>query len=523
MSFTDELRKKALTSAKKSVILLNKKKYTKYQKYDLGGKTMKLLKLLSLLLCFVMLCSVLLVGCNGGGNQTGGGETGGETGGGTTSANPAVVALAGDYALNGADYGMPLTWYIRLTADEKFQISTKRDFSVDKGNGQVTENNGTFVFVYSDSTNENPKMATFTVANGNLVFSTNVPIGSATIASDDENNPVKALTLKNEAVCGEYVGSYTKTAMGSAVTYNYSLVLKAGNGYEFLSTFTMGGTPYSFIEIGTFSLENGVFTMTPDKQTNMAGEYLDASDKTPVVGSLADGQITVAVKGSAMASSRTETTLDFAVTSAYAGEYSAKKVTMAMGGMTVTATLTLDKVGRYTYSCTIASAMANSAYAEKGTFAVVDGAITLTPTHVMGETDYEEVTNPTPVTGALANYVLTASMPTGGMPTALTFYHDSMQGTFTASNAESKEETDPLYEVTLNLLADGSYTLTVKKDGEDSTSLSGTFTIAVTMGVQLQLTHDEGTLIGMVADGAINLQNVPVDTVGTELSFGLEK
>lgn len=232
--------------------------------------------------------------------------------------NEAIQALAGDYLLDATPYGLPLTFYIRIDADETFTISNQRDFSVDKGNGTVTESNGIFVLVYSDSTAAEPKTATFTVVDGNLVFSTRVPVGTAGIDSHDfENLPIIAHTLTHEEILGEYVGTYVKEngiTIGGT-TYEYSLILSADESYTFTCTYSLsitigGSTAYTFVETGTFTRNGTVFVITPKTQTNAAGETLQIETPTSVTGTIIDGVITVAFQHSVTSTSRDECTAE---------------------------------------------------------------------------------------------------------------------------------------------------------------------------------------------------------------------
>ncbi len=444
------------------------------------------------------------------------------------SASAAIVAIAGDYQLDGAAYGMPLTWYINIGTDASFKISTKRDFSVDKGNGVVTESNGTFVFVYSDGAANDPKTATFTMVDGNISFSTRVPVGTSGVSSDDfENNPVVALSLAHEELLGEYVGTYEKTSGMGTTLYSYSVVLEAGRKYTFESSFSMMGTTYTFTETGSFTLDGTTFTITPKTQSQMDGSISTLTDATPVAGTLQNGVISAAFKHSNMASSRVECTAQKATTAEVSGIYYAEKTAMG-GAMTIEAGLYLDKLGNYEYFCESTSSMGDAAYGEKGTFTYTATEIILTKTHEYDLTadDFVAVTGEvTPVTFTRGTLTVTGTMPTGGMPTELKFYHESIQEVYVAENSAEEASDGIIRNVTLTLNADGSFTLVVKEGETEKVSLAGSFTATKTMGVQLNLTlaDESATLIGMVGENGINITNVPVDDLGTEVSFGFER
>lgn len=487
-------------------------------------------RIAALLLTVLMCLSCMLVSC--GPTDPADTTTTGEapvTTTGPSSANPAIVAIAGDYDLDATPHGMPLSFYVRINADGTFNISSKRDFSNDKGNGVVTESNGTFVLVYSDGTTTAPKTATFTVVDGNLVFSTRVPVGSAGIDQTNPDIPLAAYSLAHEELLGEYVGTYEKQSMMGTTLYEYSLVLTTGRRYTFTSSFdaVVEGEPTTFtlVETGVFTLDGTTFTITPKTQTNMAGEVTDVTID-PIAGTLVDGVITSSFKHSFMASSRAECTAQKATTAEIAGFYSAQK-TIAAGPMAGTVTVVqmlIDKVGGYVYL----SMVGENGYAEKGTVTFTATEVVLTKTHDLNPENGEEIgaateaKTTTLTRGALS---LSGNAPTAGMPTAVTLYHDSIQGPFAAS-LTAEEATDGIArEVILILDADATFEIQVMANDEVVHTIAGTFTVTKGMGVSLNLTlaDESATLVGMVSDGMINVQNVPVDGNGTEISFGFSR
>ena len=156
---------------------------------------------------------------------------------------------------------------------------------------------------------------------------------------------------------GVYAGGHETAGMGSAIAYTYSVELKADESYELKSYFIMGDALYEFIEVGTYSVEGAKLVITP------AGE--EAIEGT--VNS--DGSITVGVKPSQMARSRTEATLVPSQNTA-AGVY---KVTL-QGAATVEATLYLDHQGNYAYMAVPGNE--SPAFHEQGTYSVAGTDIT---------------------------------------------------------------------------------------------------------------------------------------------------
>ena len=66
-----------------------------------------------------------------------------------------------------------------------------------------------------------------------------------------------------EIVAGMYAGSYIKEAMGSEIEYNYTLILKEDNTYNYHVSFEMGGTEYPEEETGTYAAEGTSILLTP--------------------------------------------------------------------------------------------------------------------------------------------------------------------------------------------------------------------------------------------------------------------
>ena len=147
----------------------------------------KFIKLTALLLALLLILP-LAVACKNGNNGDDPAAT-------TTKAddpnNPGgtkYVDISGEYVLDASNLGMPIKRYIKITADGKFSIGTDRTYTTLKGDGTVGNSGDTYMFLYSDSTNDSPKTATFKFEGVNMVFSTSVPIGSASISPNTEGN-----------------------------------------------------------------------------------------------------------------------------------------------------------------------------------------------------------------------------------------------------------------------------------------------------------------------------------------------
>jgi len=131
---------------------------------------------------------------------------------------------------------------------------------------------------------------------------------------------------------GVYAGGHETAGMGSSVAYTYSVELKADDTYELKSYFVMGDALYEFVEVGSYVIEGSKLVITPQGE-----EALEGSVNS-------DGTITIEVKPSQMARSRTEATLTPSQNTA-AGVYQAT----LQGAATVEVTLYLNHQGQYAY------------------------------------------------------------------------------------------------------------------------------------------------------------------------------
>lgn len=407
-----------------------------------------------------------------------------------------VASLAGTYELDAAPLGMPLKVYIIIHEDGTFQMSNKPVDGADKGTGTIGEKDGTYVMLYSDSTNEKVKSATFTLDGKSLVFSTAVPYGSASFAPNpDENLYPTALLMAYEEYLGEYAGVLNAdTAMGTVV-YDVALKLDKGAKAAFSSSFTVMGTSMTYVQEGTFDIADGAFVMTTTEGNQITGTVN------------ADGSFTVSAALSQMSSTPREVTLVPAITASYAGEYAAVK-DFSMMGFNVTANLSLSKVGTYHYVSSIGD---GNDYVEDGTYAVENGVITLTPAE--GEA----------VQGAYGAAVATLKLkisPSVPMATEMTFYGDQVQGVFTA---EGSDDIGNTYFSTLTLNPDGTYTIVLDTNGMPAYDEAGTFRTEETMaGISVVLVDAAGVESAGVVSATLNITH-NVDYAFNTLGFQYEK
>lgn len=470
----------------------------------------KLFKMISVLLALAMLLS--FAGC---GPKTPADPTDSNPADPTNpAANDEFAAIAGEYELDGADLGMPIKWYIKITADGKFVISTNRNYTTLKGEGSVGGKDGTYMFMYADSTQENPKTATFTVEGKNLVFSTRVPIGSAGVdANHEEGKYPTAKLIACEDILGSYLGEYEKvSAMAGTVLYSYELVLDYGLEYTFSSSFSMDGSIYTRVEIGNFAVNGSEISFTA---TEVDGEAVEAP--ATLNGTIADQTIKAPFKLSKMASEPQEVEARLGVYAEYAGTYTGL-YEKAMGPMVLSykTVLKLDAFGGYQFS-TISTADGEVDYTEEGTYTVADGKFAFT----------SSAEGAAAVEGALANYVMNVKFPISSMvPNAvdLALYAEEVSGEFSCTGVVN----DKNYVAHL-VLQGNNFVLTVGEEGAETPAYvaKGTFEIQKAMNTNVVLTTVEllagdGTAVEIPAELATVSAPVAESGINANLLFDLD-
>lgn len=456
----------------------------------------KFLRLVSLVLVMLMVFSV--VACSGNTTNSTDDSTA-DTSDKTPDTDTSKYAdIAGEYVLDGANLGMPMKWYVKVEANGNFTIATKRDYASVKGQGKVGNEGDTYMFLYADSTAEAPKTATFKFDGANMVFSTNVPIGAASLSPNaDENKYPTAKRIANEDILGTYMGTYEKAAgpMGTVV-YSYELTLNVGLEYAFTSSFAMGGKTYSRVEEGNFKVNGGAISFTAK---TVDGEAIAAENITTVDGTIADKTIKAAFKLSAMASAAQEIEAKFAVYADYAGTYTGT-YEKAMGptmSLSCVAELVLDAFGGYEYN-SVCVTMEGANYAEKGTYTVSNGKIILT-SNKEGATANE---------GDIDAYTVSIKLPSNAMvssPVDMVLYSEAVSGLFVATAEDEGKQ----YAASIALLGD-TYALAVAKSDETIAYVcKGKFEIKTAMGMtQLVLTAEK---VYSDADCTVEITDAPVE------------
>lgn len=390
----------------------------------------KFIKAISVMLMLCMMFSMTACSTDTGSTDTSNTQgTNNDTG----ATNADVAGIVGEYILDASSLGMPMKWYIKVNADATFNISTKRDFSDNKGEGTVGGKDGTYMFVYKENTVETPKTATFTLEGKNLLFSTNVPIGSASVSpnADEGKYPIAKL-IAHEDIIGTYMGTFEKTAGMGTVAYNYELVLGYGLEYTFTSSFTMMGTSSTITETGNFDIAGEKITFAA-KAVDVDGEAQTVP--AAVEGTIKDGTIKAAFKLSKQASEAQEIEAKLAVYADVAGTYTGMYTKSGMGGMNLSygVTLELDAFGGYKYATFDLNDSSNKAYEEKGSYTYENGKFKFT----------SDAEGATAVDATYANYVLTASFRINSMVSnavSLTLYNEAVNGVFYALTEQDGKE-----------------------------------------------------------------------------------
>lgn len=429
-------------------------------------------------------------------------------------ATTACPEIAGEYELDASNLGMPMKWYIKVTEDGKFVISTARDYATVKGEGTVGSKDGTYMFVYADSTTEAPKTATFTMEGKNMVFSTNVPIGAASVSpnAEEEKYPT-AKIIACEDIQGVYLGEYEKVSqMAGSVLYSYELTLGNGMEYTFSSSFAMMGETYTRTEVGTFAVEGEKISFTA---ATVDGEAVEAA--TTAEGTIADKTIKAPFLLSMMASEPQEVEARLGVYAEQAGTYTGL-YEKAMGPMTLSyaAVLNLDAFGGYIYT-TVSTADQAMDYVEEGTYTYADGKFTF----------QSNAEGATAVEATFADYVMQATFPiTTMVPNAveLSLYAEEVSGTFSGTC-----ENEGKNYVAVLQLAGNAFVLSVgAEDAEAAAYMAvGTFEIQNAMMCTMTMTTTsvfvgETALEEIPAELATITAPVAESGINAELLFDLE-
>lgn len=168
-------------------------------------------------------------------------------------------------------------------------------------------------------------------------------------------------TVMDADLADMYEGSHEVSAMGSTVTYYYFITFSEGV-YVFHSNFEMGGESYSFDETGAYAVSGNDLTLTP-------------AEGDPVNGTIADGEITISVQASSMASRVEQTLTEVVVERMYVGTHTVS----AMGSEVVYQYIMKFAYGMYSFHSEFEMGGEAYSYDESGTYTASGTALAITP------------------------------------------------------------------------------------------------------------------------------------------------
>jgi len=404
------------------------------------------------------------------------------------------LTLVGEYEIDITSLGMPLVFYLKIDANDNFFLSSDRTYAVDKGHGTIASSGDTYMFLYSDSTTENPKTSTFNVRNRNIYFIASLPYGSSNLQGTDEDNPELIIyPIAKALLFEEYLGVYAGSHTADMINYEYYLELGTGCEYNFTSNF-VSGTSIEFVETGVFSIDGTIITLSPENGTEVNGVLNN------------DESIDIAIK-SFEGDVPTSRNLRFATTAAYAGTYYG--YSDELDGDTVIfavdAVLVLDNFGGYSYSAF--DNVSSQTITENGAFSVSGSVFTFTPE------------GQTAITGTFPKYVIKAAFivdPSSSTREEVWFYRSNIQGQF--HGTATVDEVD--YTAVLNVYADASFDLVISIVGGDNIlTKEGTFTVG---GFPVSLNLKVNTITTALVISLTNLQgNFAISDV--EYGFNFSK
>lgn len=403
--------------------------------------------------------------------------------------------LPGEYAIDLSNLGMALTFYLRIDEENNFLLSANKFFSDDRGSGVIGELEGTYMMIYSDSTPDRTKTATFERVGHNLLFQTPLPYGSANILFEleDEDDPELVHRLMaDKFVYEEYYNTYLGFSEDDGIEYAYTLQTGPGARYSFSSNYEEEDGAFTFSEHGLFKVRGETMILIPEEDVELAGSIT------------ADGGLLLPVK-STEAGERAEQLLRVAITAKNAGTWYGLTL---VDGEEVAGELVLDYFGGYTFT----AKNPKGDYIEQGVFEPAQDSISFTAAKE----------GATPVVAAKENYTLKTSFNLAheGPQAEWLFYDEAVQGRFSGSTMAAEA-----YRAVLDLTPDSRYELTVIDEQNDGTILieqAGDFAVSVSpMAFMITLTSDDSEVsVGQIWPTGLNMT---IEVIDDNYSFLLTK
>ena len=191
--------------------------------------------------------------------------------------------------------------------DMTFNLYNAKAPDQSKGSGSVTYENGVYTLHY-----ENGNTTTFTYRDGVITFTSKLWYGNASFNNADADGnfvsytgaglekPDEPGTAPAGPKAGVYGGTYTKTAMGSALTYYVNVELKADGTYSYKLNYSVpmgGNSQREETEEGTYTADASSIAFTSsDGKTSSAAYTAAGMQLTRILSAMGSSEETVTLE-----------------------------------------------------------------------------------------------------------------------------------------------------------------------------------------------------------------------------------
>ena len=280
------------------------------------------------------------------------------------------IDVAGEYAIDLSEAGMPMTVYLQIKDDGAFMFAKDMEFTASKSDGKVSKlSGGGYMMLFLNVDGEAAASGTtcnFTKeSDGSLAFDGTIPYGSGKFVSPTENNDGEMVTIFAVPATGEvegndntvepglYYGTHTTEGM-MQTTYEYYLTIREDNKFTAFVAYAMGESTYFGYDYGECSAMGSACRMTSSVYDDPESE----EDLTEALTVDENGVYTADVQMSRMAKDTVEITVEkidaapAEPVASYEGTHSVQ-----MGAMATEFALTLDIYADGSYEFTASSSM----------------------------------------------------------------------------------------------------------------------------------------------------------------------
>ena len=280
------------------------------------------------------------------------------------------IDVAGEYAIDLSEAGMPMTVYLQIKDDGAFMFAKDMEFTASKSDGTVSKlSGGGYMMLFANVDGEAAASGTtcnFTKeSDGSLEFNGKIPYGSANFSSPMTNDDGEEVVIVAVPATGEvegndntvepglYYGTYTTEGM-MQTTYEYYLTIREDNKFTAFVAYAMGESTYFGYDYGECSAMGSACRMTSSVYDDPESE----EDLTEALTVDENGVYTADVQMSRMAKDTVEITVEkidaapAEPVASYEGTHSVQ-----MGAMATEFALTLDIYADGSYEFTASSSM----------------------------------------------------------------------------------------------------------------------------------------------------------------------